>query len=442
VVDIGGIGLGPDGAEIYHEGLFIPIVKLIDRGRMRESILKVIRANVREPVQVEGDVLALVACNEIGRRRLDAMMHEYRLERLEALGRHIIERSRRAMLDAIAKWPAGTYRNRMTVDGYETPVELVASLTLSRTGIDIDFAGTSPVVARGINVPKSYTDAYTSFGVRCIIGADVPNNAGSLEVVRIEAPRNCILNAQPPLAVAARANIGLMLPDVVFGCLRQARPEQVPAEGSSGLWNIRLAGGQPIAGMAAEAFLRSRRFNVICFTTGGTGARPAQDGLSTTSFPSGIKNVAVEIIETLSPLVFWRKQYRPDSGGAGATRGGLGQTIEIANGDDAPMILGASFDRIKYPARGALGGDDGGAGSVRLASGKALAGKGRQLVPQGDRVVIETPGGGGYGDPRGRARAAVEADLRAGLVSPEAARAVYGYDEPAGALRNRAGEGS
>jgi N-methylhydantoinase B len=429
VVDIGGIGLGPDGTEIYHEGLFIPIVKLIDRGRMRETILAMIRANVREPVQVEGDVMALVACNEIGRRRLDAMMTEYRLERLDALGAHIIERSRRAMLDAVAAWPAGTWRNSMMIDGYETPVEIVASLTLSRKGVAIDFSGTSPVVARGINVPKSYTDAYTSFGVRCIIGAHVPNNAGSLEVVRVEAPRNCILNAQPPLAVAARANIGLMLPDVVFGCLRQARPDLVPAEGASGLWNIRLAGGQPVAGQAAETFLRSRRFNVICFTTGGTGARPGKDGLSTTSFPSGIRNVAVEIMETLSPLVFWRKQYRTDSGGAGAHRGGLGQTIEIENGDGAPMILGASFDRIKYPARGALGGHDGGAGAVRLASGKALAGKGRQLVPQGDRVVIETPGGGGYGDPRERPPAAVEADLRAGLISAAAARSCYGYDD-------------
>jgi N-methylhydantoinase B len=195
------------------------------------------------------------------------------------------------------------------------------------------------------------------------------------------------------------------------------------------LWNIRLAGGQPVAGQAAETFLRSRRFNVICFTTGCTGARPGKDGLSTTSFPSGIKNVAVEIVETLSPLVFWRKQYRTDSGGAGESRGGLGQTIEIANGDDAPMILGASFDRIKYPARGALGGCDGGAGAVRLGSGKILDGKGRQLVPRGDRVVIETPGGGGYGDPHKRPRAAVAADLQAGLISAEAARSCYGYED-------------
>jgi len=425
VVDIGGLGFGPDGMQIYHEGLYLPLLKLVDRGSMQKTVLDIVKANVREPIQVEGDIFALVACNEIGSRRLLAMMAEYKLARLEALGEHIIAHSRKAMLDAVAQWPAGTYENRMRVDGYDHPLDIVAKLIISRKGIDIDFAGTSPVVARGINVPKSYTDAYTSFGVRCIIGADVPNNAGSLEVVRVSAPPGCILNAEPPLAVAARAIIGQMLPDVVFGCLRQAKPE-VPAEGASSLWNIRLAGGQPVAGAPADDFLKAKHFSVVAFTTGGTGARPTQDGLSTTSFPSGVKNVAVEIIETLSPLVYWRKEYTTDSGGAGKQRGGLGQTIEITNGDDAPMVLAATFDRIDFPARGALGAGVGGPGRVQLKSGNVLAGKGRQLVPKGDAVIIETPGGGGYGDPRKRPREAVLADLRAGLISDKAAREVYG----------------
>ena len=443
VVDIGGLGFGPDGQQIYHEGLYLLLLKLVDRGTLQKSVLDIIKINVREPVQVEGDVFALIACNEIGSRRLLAMMEEYRLSRLEALGEYVISHSRKAMLAAVAKWPAGTYENAMRVDGYDHPIDIVAKLVISRKGIDIDFTGTSPVVARGINVPKSYTDAYTSFGVRCIIGADVPNNAGSLEVVRVSAPTDCILNAQPPLAVAARAIIGQMLPDVVFGCLRQAKPDQVPAEGASSLWNIRLAGGQPVAGAPAEEFMKSKRFTVVAFTTGGTGARPKKDGLSTTSFPSGVKNVAVEIIETLSPLVYWRKEYTTDSGGAGTQRGGLGQTIEITHGDDAPMVLAATFDRIDHPARGALGAGAGGAGRVRLKSGKVLAGKGRQLIPKGDCVIIETPGGGGYGDPRQRPREAVVADVRAGLVSPRAACEVYGLDEadlpaaePGRSLRN------
>ena len=422
VVDIGGLGFGPDGAQVYHEGLFVPILKLVDAGHFSQTVLKIIRANVREPVQVEGDLYALVACNEVGGRRLNAMMAEYHLKDIEALGEFIIARSNAAMLAAVREWPQGTWSTTMTIDGYGSPITLAAKLTISRSGIDIDFSGTSPVVAKGINVPKSYTDAYTSFGVRCIIGANIPNNAGSLSVVRVTAPEGCILNAPFPLAVAARSTVGQMLPDVVFGCLRQPRPDKVPAEGTSCLWNIRLAGGH-----GAGAMPKAKRFTVVGFNTGGTGARPAKDGLSVTSFPSGVRNVSLEIMETISPLVFWRKEYRPDSGGAGSARGGLGQVIEIENGDNAPMVLAATFDRIHHPARGADCGKAGSGGRVRLRSGTELNGMGNQLAPAGDRLIVETPGGGGIGEPRQRARDIVAQDVKYGLVSSEQARVLYGF---------------
>jgi N-methylhydantoinase B len=427
VVDIGGIGFGPDGNQVYNEGLFVPIMKLADRGRLSEALLKVIRANVREPIQVEGDLYALAACNEIGSRRLCAMLDEFGLKNIEGLGRHIIERSRAAMLTAVREWPEGTFCNTLTMDGYERPVTLEVALTLSRRGVDIDFAGTSPVSTFGINVPKSYTDAYTSFGVRCIIGANIPNNAGSLSVVRVHAPDGCILNAPFPLAVAARSIIGQMLPDVVFGALAKARAECVPAEGASSLWNVRLAGGQAIKSMDAHEVAGKTRFNIVSFNTGGTGARPNKDGLSVTSFPSGIRNVSIEILESISPVLFWRKEYRVDSGGPGVWRGGLGQVMEFENGEHAPMVLGATFDRIDNPARGSAGGQAGSGGKVRLRAGGALAGKGRQIVPAGDRLIVETPGGGGIGDPKQRDLARIKRDLEDGLVSPEQARTIYGY---------------
>jgi N-methylhydantoinase B len=292
--------------------------------------------------------------------------------------------------------------------------------------VDIDFTGTSPVVSNGINVPKSYTDAYASFGVRCVIGPHIPNNAGSLSVIRISAPEGTIVNAPFPLAVAARSTIGQMLPDVVFGCLRQARADKVPAEGASSLWNVRLAGGQVMRGVDPALIKDATRFNVVGFNTGGTGARPGKDGLSVTSFPSGIRNVAVEIMEALSPVVYWKKEYRPDSGGAGEFRGGLGQIMEIANGEPVPMIISATFDRIHYPARGSDGGASGGNGRLSLASGQVMRGFGRQTVPAADRVVVETPGGGGLGDPKRRSRELVERDVRDGLVTLEQAKDVYG----------------
>jgi len=426
VVDIGGLGLSADGTQVYHEGLFIPITRLISRGRMDENMLRLIRANVREPVQVEGDIYSLVACNEVGGRRLNAMMDEFAMKDIERVSEHIISRSNAAMLAAVRDWPEGSWSYSMTTDGYDSPITLAATLTISRKGVDIDFTGTSGVVTNGINVPKSYTDAYTSFGVRCVIGPQIPNNAGSLSAVRVAAPEGCILNAPYPLAVSARSIVGQMLPDIVFGCLRQAIPGRVPAENSSALWNLRLAGGQTIKGIEPSQLEGATRFNVNGFNTGGTGARPLKDGLSVTSFPSGVRNVAVEIMETLSPIVFWRKEYRPDSGGPGEHRGGLGQVMEIANGEDAPMIISATFDRIVHPARGSGGGHDGGNGRVALKSGQTLRGFGRQVIPAGDRVVLETPGGGGIGDPRERSREAVAEDVRNELVSEEQAKGVYG----------------
>ncbi|OZI43651.1 5-oxoprolinase [Bordetella genomosp. 5] len=424
VIDIGGIGSSADGLEVYHEGLFLPILKLFHAHKPDPGVLAIIRANVREPEQVEGDLYALVACNEVGGRRLKDLLREFHLDDLNALGNTIIEQSRLAMLHAIAAWPQGSWTNLLTIDGYDAPIELSARVTIEPGRILVDFDGTSAQVARGINVVKAYTDAYTSFGIRCLIGADVPNNAGSLSVVQVSAPEGSILNARFPAAVTARHIIGQMLPDVVFGALRQARPDQVPAEGSSSLWNLHLVGGEPLAGASAEqnaALIAGRRFNAVSFSTGGTGARPGKDGLSVTSYPSGVRNVSIEILEAANPLVFERKEYRADSGGAGTQRGGLGQTIALRHADPgAAMILAAAFDRVVHPARGALGGHDGAPGRLALASGAALRAKGRQLIPAGDTLVVHTPGGGGLGDPAQRDPAAVRTDLRLGLVTADA----------------------
>ena len=425
VVDIGGIGLSTDGRQIYHEGLYVPITKLAERGKINEMLLEIVRANVREPIQVEGDLYSLAACNDTGQKRLLEMMDEFAIEGIDALGEHIIGRSREAMLAAVRKLPFGTYDSRMRIDGYERPVDLVASLTVSDGGIDVDFAGTSPISAYAINVPLCYTEAYASFGVRCIVGADIPNNAGSLGVVRITAPVGSILNAVHPAPVAARHIIGQMLPDTVFGCLHQALPDGVPAEGTSCLWNLRLAGGQGIVDGDPSRLSNATRFNTTSFHSGGTGARPTKDGLSATAFPSGVRNVPIEITESITPLVFWRKEYRTDSGGAGRHRGGLGQVMEVTNGEAVPFSLSATFDRIVHPPRGREGGSDGMTGRVRLASGPNLKGMGRQTVPAGERLLVEFPGGGGYGDPTARDPARVADDVLNGFVSPEAARDLY-----------------
>ena len=424
VVDVGGLGFGPDGRQVYEEGLHVPIMPLAKRGEMNRSLLELVKANVREPVQVEGDLYSLAACNETGGRRLGDMMDDFDIDALDGLAGHVLDRSRDAMLAEIRRLPAGTYRNAMRIDGYEKPIDLVAAMTIGPDGIDVDFAGTSPVSSYGINVPITYTQAYASFGVRCVVGSAVPNNAGSLAPVRVTAPEGSILNAPHPCAVAARHVIGQMLPDVMLGCLHQAMGGGVPAEGTSCLWNPILFGGHGIVGEADYG--DARPFAVNLFHTGGTGARPAKDGLSATAFPSGVRNTPVEINETIAPIVVWRKEYRTDSGGPGRWRGGTGQVMEITHSDGAPFAISAMFDRVDHPPRGRDGGTDGTTGRVRLGSGTELAKKGRQTIPAGDRLIMEMPGGGGIGDPMQRDPERVADDVANGLVSAAAARDRYG----------------
>jgi N-methylhydantoinase B len=426
VVDVGGRGFGSDARQVYEEGLNVPIMPLARRGEMNAVLLEIVKANVREPVQVEGDLYSLAACNETGGRRLVTMMEEFALETLDTLGAHVIECSRAAMLEEIGALGFGAYRNAMRVDGYEREIDLVAEMTIGPRGIDVDFTGTSPASGYGINVPLTYTQAYASFGVRCVVGGAIPNNAGSLAPVRVTAPAGSILNAPPPCAVATRHVIGQMLPDVVLGCLAQASEGRVPAEGTSCLWIPTLLGGHGMAEGAGAA--QTQAFAISMFHAGGTGGRPEKDGLSATAFPSGVRNTPVEINETIAPIVIWKKEYRRDSGGPGRHRGGLGQVMEIAHAEGAPFAVSTMFDRVKNPARGRAGGGNGVTGRVRLASGAELRAKGRQSVPVGERLVLEMPGGGGYGEPQARAPERLAEDVRNGLVSPEAALHDYGVE--------------
>ncbi len=422
VVDVGGRGFGPDARQVYEEGLCVPIMPIARAGEMNEDLLKIVRINVREPVQVEGDLFSLVACNDKGSERLREMMAEFGIKSLGELADHICEHSQEATLEEIRKLPFGTYRNAVTIDGYDHPIEIKATLTISEKGIHVDFAGTSPVSGFGINVPMLYTTAYTAFGVKCLVAPTIPNNSGSLAPITVSAPEGSILNAPRPCAVAIRHVIGQVLPDAVFGCLHQALPSGAPAEGASALWVPQLRGGHGVSDTASNG----TPFNVLSFHSGGTGARPTKDGLSATAFPSGVRSVPVEITESIAPVIVWRKEYRTDSGGAGRTRGGLGQVMEIESSENAPISVFAMFERIDHPALGRDGGAAGAAGKVTLASGKAMRGKGQQTIPPGERLRLELPGGGGFGDPKKREREKVLRDVRDGLVSREAAEKVYG----------------
>ena len=420
IVDLGGIGFGPDGTDVFMEGLYLPFLKLVDRGRMNETLMAIVKANTRLPVETEGDIYSLINCNEIGCRRLSEMMAEFGLSTLEDLSAHILDSSRSAVLAEIARLPRGSWRYEMTVDGYDAPITLAATATISADAVTVDFAGTSPAARFGVNSPLAYTTAYSVFGLSCAIAPRVPNNAGSLSAYGVTAPPHTIVNALPPAPVASRHLIGQMLPDVVFGCLRQAIPDRVPAEGTSCIYLMTFRSRD------AEA---ERRFAISVVTNGGTGARPGKDGLSATAYPSGVKGTPVEIVETTTPLLFWRKELRPDSGGAGTHRGGHGLELEIENRSAGPIEILAAFDRTKFAPRGRDGGGPGKRAYLGLkAAGKRLEGTGLQEIPAGERLLLHTPGGGGIGDPRQRNGAAMAADVKNGVVSEEAARKDYGVE--------------
>jgi N-methylhydantoinase B len=410
LVDVGGLGFGTDGADVHEEGFYVPIMPLTRNGDFDETLLALVRANVRFPTEVEGDLRALAACNAVCARRVVALADELGLASLEGLAGFILEASERGMRAAIRELPRGRYDHEMTIDGMDAPLTLRASLTIGDGEIAIDFTGTSDKVSRGINVPMIYTEAMASFGVRSVVGGRIPNNAGSLLPVKVSAPPGCLLNAPYPSPVSARHVVGQMIPDVILGCLGQAAPERVPAEGASALWILAISGGD--AGRDGD----DRPFGVNCFHNGGTGARPGQDGLSATAFPSGVSAGSVEVTEAGAPLVFWRKAFRPGSGGAGEFRGGLGQTIEVGHLAGRPFKVSCLFDRVENPARGRFGGGAGARGSVALGSGARLPAKGRQGVPEGETVVLETPGGGGLGDPAKRAASLADRDAEAGFT--------------------------
>ena len=427
VIDIGGLGMGPEARSVFEEGMYIPIVRCFSQGVANETFFDILRAGTRLPVELEGDVYSLCACNDAGIRRLVEMMAEFGLDGLDDLAEHIFDASRRATVAAIAALPAGIFRAEIGSDGYEAPVSLQAAMTIGAETITVDFAGTSGLSTRGINVPAAYTRAYTAFGIKVVVAPDIPNNTASLEPFRCVIPPGCILNAPRPYAVSVRHVIGHLLPDLMMGCLHQAVPDRVAAEGASCLWNPPLRGGGAVSGQGRPNRPVLPDFEVITFNSGGTGARPMLDGLDATAFPSGVRTMPVEATEAVAPIVIWRKELREGSGGAGRTRGGLGQVMEIGGRDDLEFACNAIFDRVANAPRGRDGGGDGAAGRVALKSGATLRTKGFQVIPDGDRLVLELPGGGGMGDPRARDRAAVERDLRDGVITERQAENEYGF---------------
>ena len=412
--DIGGSGFGSSASEIYHEGLRLPILKLYEAGRLNELVVEIIRNNVRVPEQVMGDVMANVSCGEVGGREILAFMDEYGLDDLVALSKAIRSQSETAMRAKIREMKDGSYRNAIRVEGFAEPVDLAVRIDIKGDSVLADFEGTGGCVNAGVNVPFCYTNAMVLHAIKTLTLPSIPNNQGSAAPISTRAPVGCILNAQPPFPTGGRHAMGHFVTPLIYGALANAAPNQVQAD--SGMMNLLTFQGTRTDG---------RPFTTLYFASGGYGALRDLDGWATLPHPSNMAVVPVEVWETLTHTTVLSKRLLPDSGGPGQWRGGLGQDVRLRNDTGHPLVLLGMGNRTDFPAKGLFGGGDG-ALRKHAVDDKPVHAKGRIEVAPGSGMSIIEAGGGGIGDPKQRASAAVQADVEDGFVTPAAAKRIYG----------------
>ena len=416
--DIGGRILSAAATEVFEEGLRLPILKLLHAGRPDPVLETLIRTNVRTPDETMGDIYAQVAGNQVGARSLVRLMDEFDLDGIDAVAAEVMNRSEEALRSALTAVADGEYSASMRADGFgDEALDLHVTVTIKGDSMTVDYAGSSPQSAYGVNVVLNYTRAYTSFAVKAALAPEVPHNAGSFRPVEVKAPVGSVLNCVDPAPVASRHLVGHFLPSLVFEALRSAVDAGLPAASADALWMTVWRGADD----------DDRPFTLTAFGAGGTGGRPTKDGLTTTGFPTGVRAAPTEVLETLTPLVQHCRRIRTDSGGPGLHRGGLGQVVEIASRGRRSWTVNANIDRVLNPAPGAVGGAEGRTGDfVAVATGERLPRKQLVRVSADDAVRLSFPGGGGYGDPHARPVARVLADVVNGYVSPETARERYG----------------
>ena len=403
--DIGGKIRSPEPREVFEEGFQIPIMKLMRAGEADETFFRLLRQNVRAPDEVVGDLYAQLTALDLMERRVGDVMEQYNLDDLASLATEIQERSERAMRAAISELPDGTYTNEMPTDGLDIPVNLKVAITIDGDEVRADYTGSSTQVGKAINCAMCYTYAMTAYAVKCAAAPDLPNNEGSVAPISAFAPERTILNPMFPASGGSRALIGHFLPALIFGALAQVVPDRIMAGTGSPLWCINLAGVKPDGKPFANLF----------FFNGGMGATHRSDGQNCMSWPSNISSTPTEVIEQLSPMRIHRRGYRPGSGGTGRFRGGLGQEVEFEFLNDAPAALAMLAERTKHAAPGIAGGEEGDLGKLEI-NGEAVDPKAQHIVQKGDRLILATPGGGGFGAAVDRDAADADRDTSLGYT--------------------------
>lgn len=421
--DIGGAPLHSEASDIFEEGIRFPIVKLLKAGVPNEDVFDIIAASVRLPTEVKGDLESMIAANNVMGRELVKFLDEYGLDDIDGLAEAIHSRSEAQTRKAIRQWPNGTYRAEVLLDGYDTDVKLCAAVIVRDDSIHVDYTGTSNQVLHSINCRTNYRYAHSVYALKCLLDPETPNNEGCIVPVTDEAPLGSILNPQQWTAGNSRNLIGHVIPSLIFKALEKVVPEKVIGDsGGAPIWAANCVGQRDDGSQYASV----QNFH------GGQGARSAFDGLDTLSFPSNCKVTAIEMFEIAVPVLTERKELIADSGGAGKYRGGLGQRVVLRNLGRNPMSIYLASERVRHPCFGVVDGESGMAGKV-TKEGRPQFPKGKVVLKTGERLEVETPGGGGWGRAAERSADLVTQDLAEGLISAEAAHGRYGYKGPAAA---------
>ena len=387
VADIGGRPLVAGNRELFDEGIRLTPRKLMEGGRVNHSLVEFIESNVRTPQLTMGDIWGQVSACRMIEKRLLEMLDESGAS-VDRLGRHIHERSERAMRAAIREIPNGVYEFEIIDDGFgDTPMVVHCRVEVGDDDVAVDYAGSSPQLPLAVNVVPAYAFAWSAFTLKSMLSPELPNNEGAFKPIRTSAPEGSIFNPHFPAACNARHAVGHLIPPAIMGALAPAVPDKVLAAPGSPLCTLTLTGEH-----------QGRPFSSMSFITAGVGASSRRDGISMLTFPTNVSNMPLEVLETDVPIRVFRRQLRMGSGGGGAHRGADGGVFEFEIVGEAPMMMALMKNRLKHPAMGLLGGEAGRLGVLKI-NGRDYDAVEPVLVRKGDRILIKTAGGGGFGVP-------------------------------------------
>jgi N-methylhydantoinase B len=426
--DVGGRVAGSnasDSTEIYQEGLRLPPVKLFERGRPNATLQGIIKLNVRLPDRVWSDLKAQYAACQVGARGLHQLLKHYGVVQMKSYLCELLDYAERLARAEIHSWPKGdfAFTDYIDDDGFsDTPIRIQVKITVLEDRLRVDYTGSSPQVKAALNSTKSYTNSCTYLSVRCVLGKDVPNNAGLFRCIEVVAPESSILNPLSPAPCAARALTGYRVFDAMLGALALIVPERVPAAGEGGNTVVCIGG-----------YRENRKpFIIVDMICGAWGGRPDKDGVEAiTNASQNLSNMPVEVMEKQHPVRVEDYGLIPDSGGAGKYRGGIGirRSYRLLTGE-ATLQLRA--DRVRFAPYGLSGGLPGkkSRNFIHDQDGlRVLPGKVTMTIREGDLIIHEQAGGGGFGPPAEREPARIRHDLQSGKISAAHARQYYGYEE-------------